>query len=99
MHDMHIYNIYNQFPEKMLTLFTFSTLQFGTQPIRDVIGGVALEAVSGACAEPAVVRAALTGPLLGVVEGLGTGVHTLAFIQVTLHSKLVWRWKKQQGMV
>lgn len=78
----------------MLTLFTFSTLQLGTQSIRDVIGGVALEAVSGACAELAVVRAALTGPLLGVVEGLGTGVQTLTFIQVTLHSKLVWRWEK-----
>lgn len=93
---MCIYNIYKQFPESTVTLFTLSTLQLGAQPIRDVVGGVALQAVSGARAEPAVVRAALTGPLLGVVEGLGTGVHTLAFMQVTLHSKLVWRWEKKK---
>lgn len=54
--------------------FTFSTLQLRTRSIRDVVGGVTLEAVSGARAEPAAVRAALTAPLLGVVEGLGTGV-------------------------
>lgn len=82
--------------KSVLTLFTFSTLQLHTQPIRDVVGGVTLEAVSGARAEPAAVRAALTAPLPGVVEGLGTGVQTLAFIKVTLHSKLIWREKKNK---
>lgn len=73
----------------MRTLFTFSALQLGTRSIRDVVGGATPEAASGAHAEPAVVRASLTAPLLGVVEGLGTGVHTLAFEQVTLQSKPV----------
>lgn len=71
--------------------FTFSTLQLHTRSVRDVVRGVTLEAMRGVCAEAAVVRAALTAPLLGVVEGLRTGVQTLAFVQVTLHSKLIWR--------
>lgn len=74
-----------------MTSFTFPTLQLHTHSIRDVVRGVTLEAVRGARAEAAVVRAALTAPLLGVVEGLGTGVQTLAFMQVTLRSKLIWR--------
>lgn len=74
-----------------VTLLTFSTFQLGTHSIRDVVGGVTLEAVGGARAEFAVVCARLTAPLLGVVEGLRTGVQTLACIQVTLHSKLIWR--------
>lgn len=73
----------------MWTLYTFSALQLGTRSIRDVVGGVTLEAVTGAHAEPAVVRASLTAPLHGVVEGFRTGIHTLAFMQVTLQSKLV----------
>lgn len=40
-------------------------------------------------AEAAVVGAALAASLLGVVEGLGTGGHTLTLVQVTLHPKLV----------
>lgn len=92
-----IYFFKKQLLKSTLTFFTFSTLQLRTQSIRDVVGGVTLEAVSGACAEPAVVRAALTAPLFGVIEGLRTGVQTLAFIQVTLHSKLIWRGEKKQS--
>lgn len=71
------------------TLPTFATLEPHTRALGDVVGGVALEAVGGARAEAAVVGAALAAPLLGVVEGLGTGGHTLTLIQVTLHPKLV----------
>lgn len=81
----------NQLINNTVTLFTFFTLQLRTHSIRDVVRGVTLEAVSGACAEPTVVRAAFAAPVLGVVEGLRTGVQTLAFIQVTLYSKLIWR--------
>lgn len=83
------------FLKTTVTLFTFSTLQLHTGSIRDVVGGVTLEAVAGAGAEPTVVRARLAAPLLGVVEGLGAGVQTPTFKQVTLHSKLVWRRKPQ----
>lgn len=76
-----------------LTLLTFSTLQLHTRALGDVVGGVALEAVGGACAEAAVIGAALAAPLLGVVEGLGTGGNTLTLIQVTLHPKLVYGGK------
>lgn len=74
-----------------MTLFTFATLQLHTRSTGDVVGGVTLEAVGGVGAEPAVVRARLTAPLVGVVEGLGTGVQALAFVQVTLQAKLIWR--------
>lgn len=50
--------------------------------------------MGGARAEAAVSGAALAAPLRGVVEGLGTGGHTLAFIQVTLHPKLIYGTKK-----
>lgn len=81
-----------------MTLFTFSTLQLRTHSIRDVVGGVTLEAAGRTCAEPAVVRAGLTAPLLGVVKGLRTGVQTLAFIQVTLNCKLIWRTKRNYNV-
>lgn len=73
------------------TLLTFPTLQLNTGSIRDIVGGVTLQAVVGACAESAVVYTGLAGPLLGVVESLRTGVQTHAFIEVTLHLKLIWR--------
>lgn len=53
--------------------------------------------MGGARAEAAVSGAALAAPLCGVVEGLGTGGHTLAFIQVTLHPKLVYGKKKSKS--
>ncbi len=81
-----------------VTLFTFSALQLCTHSIRDVVGGVTPDAVSGTRAEPAMIRAALTAPLLGVVEGLGTGIQTLAFTQVTLHSKLIWRTNSKHAV-
>lgn len=81
----------NQLLNDAVSLFTFSTLQLGTHAVGHVVGRVTLEAVSRARAEPAVVRAALAAPLFGVVEGLGAGVQTLAFVQVTLQSKLIWR--------
>lgn len=51
--------------------------------------------MGGARAEAAVSGAALAAPLCGVVEGLGTGGHTLAFIQVTLHPKLIYGKKSK----
>lgn len=72
-----------------LTLFTFSALQPHTRAFGDVVGGVTLEAVGGASAEAAVIGAGLAAPLLGVVEGLGTGGHTLTLIQVAFHPKLI----------
>lgn len=81
----------------MIQIFTFSTLELRTGAVRDVVGGVALEAVGGARAEAAVSGAALAASLRRVVEGLGTGGHTLAFIQVTLHPKLIYRKKKSKS--
>lgn len=72
-----------------VTLFTFSALQLCTHSIRDVVGGATVEAVGGACAALAVVRARLTAPLLGVVEGLRTGIQTSIVIKVPLLSKLI----------
>lgn len=70
---------------------TFSTLQLRARSVGGVVGRVALQAVVGARAEPAVVGAGLTGHLLGVVEGFGTGVHTQAFIEITLQSEPICR--------
>lgn len=72
-----------------LTLLTFSALQPHTRAFGDVVGGVTLEAVGGTSAEAAVIGAGLAAPLLGVVEGLGTGGHTLTLKQVALHPKLI----------
>lgn len=83
-------------PKSALTLVTFPTLQLHTHSIGDIVGGVTLEAAIGACAEPTVIGALLTAPLLGMIEGLGTGVQTLAFIQVPLHSKLIWKNSKSK---
>lgn len=44
------------------------------------------------------VGAALAAPLRGVIEGLGTGVHTLASVQVALHPKLIWSKIKIKGI-
>lgn len=74
-----------------VTLFTFSTLQLHTCTIRAVVGGVTPVAAVGAGAEPAVLWARLTSPVLAVVESLRTHVQTLTFIKVTLHSKLIWK--------
>ena len=71
-------------------MFTFSTLQLHTPSIRDVVGGVTLQAVVGVCAGLTVLGTGLTGVHIGVVKGLRTAVQTQAFMQVTLHSKLIW---------
>lgn len=68
---------------------TFSTFQPHARALGDVVGGVAPEAVGGACAQAAVIGAALAAPLRRVVEGLGTGGRALTLVQVALHPKLV----------
>lgn len=44
------------------------------------------------------IGAALTASLLGVVEGLRAGGHTLTLIQVALHPKLVCGGKCNKAM-
>lgn len=92
------HNRYKNFINNVITLFTFSTLQLHTHSICHVVGGVTLEAVSLAGAEAAVVRAQLTAPLPGVVEALGTGVHTATVMEVALHSKLIWGTSGRSGV-
>ena len=72
-----------------MTSFTFSALQLHARSAGDVEGRVAPQTAAGARAQPAVLGAGLTGAGVGVVEGLGAGVHTQASVQVPLHPEFI----------